>query len=61
MHLADAMQDSWLSFARTGRPAPDWPEYDTTRRPTMEFGDEVRVVDDPGAELRLAWYSGAGA
>jgi para-nitrobenzyl esterase len=61
MHLAEAMQDSWLSFARTGRPAPDWPEYDTTRRPTMEFGDEVRVVDDPGAELRLAWYGGSGA
>ena len=58
LHLADAMQDSWLSFARTGRPSGEWPEYDTTRRATMEFGDTIGVVDDPGRELRLAWYAG---
>jgi para-nitrobenzyl esterase len=57
LHIADAMQDAWLSFARTGKPGADWPEYDTDRRPTMEFGAEVRVVDDPGRDLRRAWYA----
>jgi para-nitrobenzyl esterase len=58
--IGDVMQDAWLSFARTGRPsapgAPEWPEYDAGRRPTLELGDEIRVVDDPGRELREAWY-----
>jgi para-nitrobenzyl esterase len=58
--LAEAMQDAWLSFARTGRPAggslPEWPEYDPESRPTLEFGNEVRIVHDPGRELREAWY-----
>ena len=58
--LAEAMQDAWLAFARTGDPntesLPEWPRYDTTRRPTFEFGSELRVVDDPGGSLREAWY-----
>ena len=61
LSLATAMQDGWLAFARTGNPnaagVPDWPQYDATTRPTMEFGDEVRVVDDPDSEIREAWYS----
>jgi para-nitrobenzyl esterase len=59
-HLAEGMQDAWLSFARTGRPTgdslPDWPEYSPATRKTLEFGTEIRVVDDPGRELREAWY-----
>ena len=59
-HLADAMQDAWLAFARTGDPTsgaiPDWPRYNTSERPTLEFGDEIRVVNDPGKDLREAWY-----
>jgi para-nitrobenzyl esterase len=57
-HLTDAMQEAWLAFARTGDPnteaQPGWPRYDATR-PTMEFGDTVQVVLDPGADLRRAW------
>jgi carboxylesterase type B len=56
LHIADAMQDAWLSFARTGRPSGEWPEYDTNRRATMEFGETIQVVDDPGRDLRVAWY-----
>jgi para-nitrobenzyl esterase len=60
LHLATAMQDMWLTFARTGDPnaagLPSWPPYDIARRPTLEIGDELRVVDDPGRELREAWY-----
>ena len=61
--LAIAMQDAWLAFARTGNPnaagLPEWPPYDTTRRPTLEFGAEVRVVDDPVGDVRRAWYGEA--
>ena len=63
MALAEAMQDAWISFARTGRPEaagiPEWPVYDPATRPTLELGDEIRVVDDPGRELREAWYRGS--
>jgi para-nitrobenzyl esterase len=55
--LAAAMQDQWLAFARDGRPSADWLPYDSTRRPTMEFGSTIGVVDDPGRELRVAWYA----
>ncbi|MDQ1403510.1 MAG: para-nitrobenzyl esterase [Actinomycetota bacterium] len=57
--LATAVQDAWLSFARTGRPAaptlPDWPTYDSGRRATMVLGAECRVEDDPQQAERLAW------
>ena len=58
--LATAMRDAWLAFARSGDPnnasIPTWPAYDATRA-TFEFGDELRVVADPGAVLREAWYN----
>lgn len=60
-HLVDAMQDAWLTFAHTGNPnhegAAPWPVYDPATRETMEFGDTVQVVLDPGAALRAAWYA----
>lgn len=59
--LAGAMRDAWINFARTGDPnggdLPAWPTYDTATRPTFEFGEELRVVDDPGRVLRQAWYT----
>ncbi|HEY5155686.1 MAG TPA: hypothetical protein VIJ47_13180, partial [Acidimicrobiales bacterium] len=58
--LALAMHDAWIAFARTGDPNHDglaeaWPTFDAGRRAVMEFGDTVRVVDDPGAAERALW------
>ena len=57
--LSAAMMDAWLAFARTGDPsAPaigDWARYDTTRRATMVFDRESRLVDAPLDEERAAW------
>ncbi len=56
--LSRRMQDSWATFARTGDPSCEgtgtWPTY-SDDRPTMIFGPDVRAVDDPGREERLAW------
>jgi para-nitrobenzyl esterase len=52
------MMALWASFARDGRPTapdvPEWPTYDTTRRPTMLLGDEARIADDPAGAQRVA-------
>ncbi|HTV78795.1 MAG TPA: carboxylesterase/lipase family protein [Steroidobacteraceae bacterium] len=58
--LATRMSDAWVAFARSGSPdhpgLPQWPAFDTTRRATMIFNDECKVVDDPhGTEQRLFW------
>jgi para-nitrobenzyl esterase len=54
--LADKMSAAWASFARTGAPAapglPAWPKYDSSRRPTMVFDLQSKVVDDPRGEQR---------
>jgi para-nitrobenzyl esterase len=59
--LADRMSAAWVAFARTGNPShkgiPQWPAFDGTKRPTMVFGDEAQVVNDPGGEERLALKS----
>jgi para-nitrobenzyl esterase len=58
--LVTAMQDAWIAFAHTGDPnatgAVAWPRYDATARPTLELGDEIRVVDDPSKDVRELWY-----
>jgi para-nitrobenzyl esterase len=56
--LADTMSRAWIAFARSGNPnidgLPAWPPFDPTRRATMVFDRESRVVDDPrGRERRL--------
>lgn len=57
--LADAMQDAWTSFARTGEPAssalPDWPAYEAHRRYTMTLGGSRGVVKDPHEAAREFW------
>jgi para-nitrobenzyl esterase len=56
--IADRMSAAWVAFARTGNPnhrgMPTWPAFNGTERPTMVFGDDTRVVNDPAKEERLA-------
>ena len=53
------MSDAWIAFARSGNPndagaAATGPLTISTRRATMVFDRESRVVDDPrGNERRL--------
>jgi para-nitrobenzyl esterase len=57
--LADKMSNAWVAFARTGNPnhagLPDvWVPYDNTRRATMVFNNESKLINDPyGSEQRL--------
>ena len=56
--LADQMSAAWVAFARTGDPnhpgIPRWAPFNSAQRPTMVFGGDARLVDDPGREQRLA-------
>ena len=56
MGLSDAMQDAWISFARTGDPnhkgLPEWPAYEPAHRATMIFNTKSKVVEDPDPERR---------
>jgi len=54
--MVEQMSLAWASFARDGRPHgdtfPEWAPYDSTRRPTMIFNVQSRMVDDPdGSDL----------
>ena len=56
--VADAMSEAFIAMAKTGNPnhpaLPAWTPYDLTRRATMVFDADTRLVDDPrGAERRL--------
>lgn len=56
--VADKMSEAFIALAKTGDPnhpaLPAWTPYDLTRRATMVFDAETRLVDDPrGAERRL--------
>jgi para-nitrobenzyl esterase len=57
--LSEQMTDAWVSFARTGAPShagiPEWPTYDGSRRATMEFGPQTRVVEAPYDTERRVW------
>jgi para-nitrobenzyl esterase len=56
--LAHRMSAAWAAFARTGNPnhpdIPDWPAFTPDQRATMIWNNEVRVVNDPHREERLA-------
>jgi para-nitrobenzyl esterase len=56
--LAAAMSEAWVSFARTGRPnhpgIPSWTPYEPTAWPTMVFGPQVALANDPHGEERRA-------
>jgi para-nitrobenzyl esterase len=57
--ITEAMQQAWVAFARDGDPSCDavgsWPTFDPIRRPTMIFGPEGGVEDDPRRAERLVW------
>ncbi|HKW95748.1 MAG TPA: carboxylesterase/lipase family protein [Methylomirabilota bacterium] len=57
--LAAAIQDAWIAFARTGRPAHaglgDWPGYDAANRRTMILDRRCRVESAPREAERAFW------
>ncbi|MBI4266569.1 MAG: carboxylesterase/lipase family protein [Acidobacteria bacterium] len=56
--LAHRMSATYAAFARTGNPnnpeVPNWPAFSARNYPTMILGNDVKVVDDPNREERLA-------
>ena len=56
--LATAMSEAWVSFARTGNPShagiTAWVPFHPTTWPTMVFGSQVALVNDPHGEERRA-------
>jgi len=56
--LAHKMSAAFAAFARTGNPnhadLPMWPAFTAKTYPTMVFGNECKVVNDPNREERLA-------
>lgn len=56
--LAHRMSAAFTSFARTGVPRhtdlPAWPAFNARTYPTMIFGNDCKVVNDPNREDRLA-------
>lgn len=56
--LAHVMSAAWAAFARTGNPdhadMPHWPAFNPDEYPTMLFGADVAVHNDPNKEERLA-------
>lgn len=59
--LANQMAGAWIAFAKTGNPnhaaLPNWPAYSASRRATMFFDVEPRVVNDPLREVRRVLHS----
>lgn len=57
--LSGKMMDAWISFTRTGNPnhknIPQLPPYDLETRSTIEFDKEVKILQDPFSEERVAW------
>jgi para-nitrobenzyl esterase len=56
--LAAAMSEAWVAFARNGNPnhagIPSWTPYEPTAWPTMVFGSQVALLNDPHGEERRA-------
>ena len=57
--LAGRMADTWIAFARHGRPdnpsIPAWPVYTAKDRATMIFDNECQAVQDPDRDARRLW------
>jgi para-nitrobenzyl esterase len=63
--LAHVMSAAWAAFARTGNPdhadMPHWPAFNPDEYPTMVFGNDVALVNDPNRQERLALQKLAGS
>ena len=55
MALSEFLQDSWIRFARSGCPGPEWPRYDASRRQTLLLSSECRVEAAPAESERSFW------
>lgn len=53
--LTERMVEAWASFARTGRPGPDWPLYDAREPRVMELGDRIGPMPAFDHELCRRW------
>jgi para-nitrobenzyl esterase len=56
--VAHRMSAAFASFARSGNPnhadLPMWPAFNARDYPTMIFGNDCKVVNDPNRQERLA-------
>lgn len=55
--LAEEMHGAWVRFIRDGDPG--WAPYDLERRPVQDFGEQVRLVEDPRGGQRALWTASA--
>lgn len=53
--ITATMQSRWTWFARTGKPAPDWPAYSREQRNVMVLDDPPHLEVDPHGPRREAW------
>ncbi|MDK1327658.1 carboxylesterase/lipase family protein [Arthrobacter sp. zg-Y1143] len=53
--VGNRFRGALLRFARTGRPGPLWPGYDSRSRTTKVFDATDLIVSDPHRARRLAW------
>ena len=62
--LCGQIQDAWLSFARTGRPAsatlPAWAPYAAPKRTTLELGERSALAAAPREPERALWDAALG-
>jgi len=61
--VADIMADTWIAFARTGKPdnpkIPAWPAYNLETRPVMVLDATPELVNDARAAQRALFDDGA--
>jgi para-nitrobenzyl esterase len=61
--LSRAVHESWVAFARDGKPGaddlPEWPALGGAGRPVMVFDAESHLEDDPQSATREFW-AGSG-
>ena len=58
--LSEKMMSSWITFAKTGNPNYkeniNWPQYETEKRATMIFDNDIRIAEAPLDKERQMWY-----